>query len=202
MSVQLHCTDGKKCTVARETDIQSLQFKITNRCIPFKENLYLWGKESSDKCRLCNEIDTIEHFFAQCSYDRVFWQGVSKLIQRALDDNIKLYDLDIIFRLSGEEDIFRIINFCILYGKKYIFGCRINENIVLIDRFNSKLKNRLEVEIYIIDSCCIRLNTKKSCRWNCTTACALNPLLNLNMVTKFDDRKKCLSIVSLVLNLL
>ena len=27
----------------------------------------------------------------------------------------------------------------------------------------SKLKNRLEVEIYIIDSCGIRLNTKKHC---------------------------------------
>ena len=122
---------------------------------------YLWGKESSDKCGLCNEIDTIEHFFAQCSYNRVFWQGVSTLVQRALDINIKLYDLDIIFGLPGEEDVFQIINFCILYGKKYIFDCRINDNIASIDRFESKLKNRLEVEIYIIDSCGIRLNTKK-----------------------------------------
>ena len=71
-------------------DVQSLQFKIINRYIPCKENLYLWGKESSDKCCLCNELDTIEHFFAQCSYNRVFWQGVSKLVQRALDINIKL----------------------------------------------------------------------------------------------------------------
>ena len=91
----------------------------------------------------------------------MFWQGVSKLVQWALDINIKLYNLDIIFGLPGEEDIFRIINFCILYGKKYIIDCRINDNIVSIDRFKSKLKNRLEVEIYIIDSCGIRLNTKK-----------------------------------------
>ena len=34
--------------VARETNVQSLQFKIINRYIPCKENLYLWGKESSD----------------------------------------------------------------------------------------------------------------------------------------------------------
>ena len=65
--------------VARETDVQSLQFKKTNRYIPCKENLYLWGKESSDKCCLCNEIDIIEHFFAQCPYNRVFCQDVSKL---------------------------------------------------------------------------------------------------------------------------
>ena len=29
----------------------------------------------------------------------------------ALDINIKLYDLDIIFGLPGEEDVFQIINF-------------------------------------------------------------------------------------------
>ena len=91
----------------------------------------------------------------------MFWQGVSTLVQWALDINIKLYDLDIIFGLPGEEDVFQIINFCILCGKKYIFDCRTNDNIVSIDRFKSKLKNRLEVEIYIIDSCGIRLNTKK-----------------------------------------
>ena len=103
----------------------------------------------------------IEHFFAQCSYNRVFRQDVAKLVQRALDINIKLYDLEIIFGLPGEEDIFWIINFCILYGKKYICDCRINDNIVSIHSFKSKLKNRLEVEMYIIDSCGIRLNTKK-----------------------------------------
>ena len=55
----LNCGDNKSDV---QTDVQSLQFKIINRYIPCKENLYLWGKESSDKCGLCNEIDTI-HFF-------------------------------------------------------------------------------------------------------------------------------------------
>ena len=39
----------------------------------------------------------------------MFWQGVSTLVQWALDINIKLYDLDIIFGLPGEEDVFQII---------------------------------------------------------------------------------------------
>ena len=106
---------------------------------------------------ICSKEDLANEFGIHI----VFWQGVSTLVQRALDINIKLYDLDIIFGLPGEDDVFQIINFCILYGKKYIFDCRINDNIVSIDRFESKLKNKLEVEIYIIDSCGIRLNTKK-----------------------------------------
>ena len=68
-------------------------------------------QESSDKCRLCNEIYTIEHFFIQCSYNRIFGQEVSKLMHSALNINIRLYDLDIIFGLPCEEDIFTIINF-------------------------------------------------------------------------------------------
>ena len=75
--------------VARETEVQSLQFKIFNRYIPCKENLYLWRKESSDICRVCNKTETTEHFLVQCSYNRVFWQDVSKRIQRALDINIR-----------------------------------------------------------------------------------------------------------------
>ena len=55
--------------------------------------------------------------------------------------------------------LFSIINVCILYGNKHIFDCQINEEIVSIDMFTSKLKNRLEVKIYIIDSHDIRLNT-------------------------------------------
>ena len=30
--------------ITREIDVQSLQFKIINRYIPCKENLYLWAK--------------------------------------------------------------------------------------------------------------------------------------------------------------
>ena len=48
--------------VARATDVQSLQFRIIDRYIPCKENLYLWGKESSAKCHFCNEIILLNIF--------------------------------------------------------------------------------------------------------------------------------------------
>ena len=100
------------------------------------------GEKSADHRRIYNPCDV-------------------PIIQRDLDFDIRLYGLNIIFGLPGEEDIFWIINFCILYGKNLTFDCRINENIVSANRFKSKLKNRLEVEIYITCSCGIRLNTEK-----------------------------------------
>ena len=141
--------------------MHSLQYKIINRYIPCKVNLQRWGKSSLDKCRLCDEVDTIEHFFSQCTYNELFWQNVSKLIQKAFDINIRLYDLDILFGIRFEEDMFIIINFCILYGKKYIYDCQINEETVSIDRFKTKLKNTLEVEICIMNSNNICLDVKK-----------------------------------------
>ena len=82
-------------------------------------------------------------------------------LNRAFDINIRLYDLDILFGIPFEEDMFIIINFCILYGKKYIYDCQINDETVSIDRFKTKLKNRLEVEIYIMDSNNLCLDVKK-----------------------------------------
>ena len=124
-------------------------------------NLQRWGKSSLDKCHLCDEVDTTEHFFSQCTHNELFWQDVSKLIQKAFDINIRLYDLDILFGIPFEEDIFIIINFCILYGKKYIYDCQIKEETVSIDRFKTKLKNRLEVEIYIMDNNNLCLDVNK-----------------------------------------
>ena len=67
-----------KRQLTTERDIHSLQYKIINcnRYIPCKVNLQLWGKSSSDKCHLCDEVDTIEHFFSQCTYNELFWQDV------------------------------------------------------------------------------------------------------------------------------
>ena len=71
--------------VARETNLQSLQYQIINRYIPCYANLKLWGKESSNKCPLCNEVDTIEHFFFQCLSVDCIWTFLKKLFQITYD---------------------------------------------------------------------------------------------------------------------
>ena len=74
----------------------------------WKEMYYYARKNSLDKCRLCDAVETIEHCFYQCTYNKFFWQEVSKFVQKALDINIWLYDLDILFRVLFEEDMFII----------------------------------------------------------------------------------------------
>ena len=112
-------------------------------------NLQLWGKNSSDKCRLCNEEDIMEHFFSQCTYNKLFWQNVSKLIQKAFDINIRLNDLDILFGIPFDEDMFIIIKF-LFFTWKEIHDCQINEESVFIDRFNLKQNLRIDLKLTFI----------------------------------------------------
>ena len=100
----------------------------------------------SDECRLCDGVDTVEHCF-----NKLFWQEISKLISKAVDINIRFYDSGILFGIPFEEDMFTVINFYILYGQKY-YHCQINDESVSIDRFKTKLNNRPEIEIYIMDN--------------------------------------------------
>ena len=49
--------------VARETNLQSLQYQVLNRYIPCKNFLNMWGKEESNKCSTCDKIEDLEHYF-------------------------------------------------------------------------------------------------------------------------------------------
>ena len=51
-------------------------------------------------------------------------------MQSAFDSSIRLNDLDSLFGIPFEKDMYIIINLFILCGKKYINGRQINEGIV------------------------------------------------------------------------
>ena len=59
---------------ARETALQSFQYKIINRFLPCKEALKLWKKEETDHCTTCSMVDTIEHYLYECNVVKHFWQ--------------------------------------------------------------------------------------------------------------------------------
>ena len=138
------------CKVARETDLHSLQYQLINRYTPCNVNLQLWGKEMSDQCPRCGHIDTIEHYFFECIDNRTFWSELSTFIQTTYEVNIELHLLDVLFGIPFDDVLFTIINFCVLYGKKYIYRCRINDDNVNTKIFVKKLRNRLEIEIQLL----------------------------------------------------
>ena len=60
-------------SISKEPHLQTFQYKVLNRSINCRYNLYKWHILSSSKCCYCSDIDMIEHHF----YYTVLSQKVS-----------------------------------------------------------------------------------------------------------------------------
>lgn len=137
---------------ARETALQSFQYKILHRFIPCKYNLKKWNKEDSDECKWCNDIETIEHFIFSCPHIRIFWNELFTWWHQITLTNIQLECMDIIFGINNPEhdNVLNALNFCILYGKYYIYRNNLNNNLVSFKFFKQELNMRLKLERSIL----------------------------------------------------
>ena len=58
--------------ISKEPYLQSFQYKILNRTVNCRYNLYKWNKISCDKCLYCSNTDTVEYHFYYCSVSTNF----------------------------------------------------------------------------------------------------------------------------------
>lgn len=137
--------------VARETSLQSMQYRIINRYIPCRKNLFKWKKVENEKCPFCDQVDNIEHYFYECKQTKPLWRNLFDLWITVYQTNIPLTILDIIFGLENinEDPLIDFINFCILLMKKYIFDTKLAEKNCNFKSFINILKKRTEMEKYL-----------------------------------------------------
>ena len=140
--------------VARETFLQSFQYQVINRYLPCNALLFKWSKSPSDKCTQCNECDTIEHFLYECTSVFPFWNSFNIWWHNVYQVYIQLTTFDIIFGLPNENKdmVIDVLNYCILFAKHYVYYRKINDFEISFALFLKRLKNRIEVERYIIVS--------------------------------------------------
>ena len=77
--------------VARETKIQTLQYKIIHRIISCKKWLFTLKVSDSPNCDSCGEVDDIIHYFVKCNGLNSFWNGLEKWIRSNIDPDMSLY---------------------------------------------------------------------------------------------------------------
>ena len=63
---------------ARETKLQSLQYRIIHRIFPCKKWLYIHKVAESPTCNLCNTIEDIVHCLVDCIRVKEFWIDLQK----------------------------------------------------------------------------------------------------------------------------
>ena len=140
--------------VARETYLQSFNYKVLNRFIACKSNLHKWNKSPSPSCVDCGELDTVEHHLFECNHLQHFWQQLFNWLSVKTSLRIHLSVTDIIFGIYNDtnDNLLQVYNFCILLAKDYVYNCKINARIVSFKEYTSKLMFRLEIEKHIATS--------------------------------------------------
>lgn len=135
--------------VTRDTNVQSLQYRILHRIYPCNYWLSKWNENIQSKCDYCNEIDYLEHYFFSCESLDMFWKSLRRWWLISLQCTFDLTEQNIIFGVLNayDDDIIHMINYCILYAKFYITRCRRNNQEICLYDFLRYIKNKLEIEI-------------------------------------------------------
>ena len=133
----------------RDTKIQTFQYKLLNNILPCRATLYVWKLTDNDKCQYCNSYDGLSHYFYECKVTKPFWKQLENWIYHVSSIKVPLSKVDIIFSIPFDDDDFlHSLNFIVMYGKCYIYKCKLeNNNIFLLD-FLVDLKNILVIEKY------------------------------------------------------
>ena len=134
--------------ICDETLLQTFQYKILHRFFPCN---YMLSKWYSDKLEICDYCmltsDTLEHYFFYCKEVYVFWAALYKWWRRIYGFVFPVSVEDIIFGIYNPNNDHNIntLNYCILYGKYYIYCTKINCDKIFLFKFLQLLKNKLDV---------------------------------------------------------
>lgn len=69
----------------RETKLQSFQVKLLHRILPCGTYLKQIRINTSDKCTICNQKDSLAHFFSECENVAAFWKQLDNWFNRVED---------------------------------------------------------------------------------------------------------------------
>ncbi len=110
---------------ARGTRIQTCKYRLIHRILPCNERLFKFTVKPSSTYELCIDSDSLIHFlFINCEKIKGFWDSwaiwwLNLTGYNILDDEFLIECL--LFGFPGNSNNARIINFCTLYIKYFIY---------------------------------------------------------------------------------
>ena len=105
------------------SDESALQFKILHNFYPTNILLNRMKVSDSEKCKECNVVDFIEHFFVHCSLVGPLWHHIAQLAFIETKCKIQLNEITILFGIIKDDfphlsqNVINVYNWYILLGK-------------------------------------------------------------------------------------
>ena len=69
---------SKKVYNEKETKLKEFNFKLLHGILPCNKNLRNWRVKDSDKCDVCENIQSIEHLLFECQYVQPLWDRINQ----------------------------------------------------------------------------------------------------------------------------
>ena len=140
--------------VAFEPYVQAFQFKVLNSILYTNSKLHKIGYISDNLCSFCKrESETIQHLFYNCSYSITFWKDFELYYLSLTKQQIHLELRDILIGVLTPEC--PLLNYLLLIGKIYLWGCRRNNELPNIGGYKFKVSLKYDTEKFI----CTKNNT-------------------------------------------
>ncbi len=146
----------------RDIWIQTFQYCLIHRIVPCNEWLFKLTVKPSSTCEHCFHSDSLIHFFINCEKTKAFWDSWATWWLNLTCYNILVNEFLIeclLFGFPGNSNNARLINFCTLYAKYFIYIHQIkgNNNFEFLG-YLTYLKHLLMIEERI----CITKHQEKS----------------------------------------
>ena len=119
--------------ITKEPYLQSFQYKILNRILNNKDNLFKWKITQSNECNICKEVDGVEHHLFYCADSKLFWNRIKEWMISSLRYGFKLTVCELLFGIPNYNCAdTKLLIFLILLGKWYINHCNVKEKPIYI----------------------------------------------------------------------
>jgi len=131
----------------KEARLYVFQFKILHRFLPTAVLLHKYRLLPSPQCTRCyQELDTIEHYFCDCTGVQELWRSIMKLITEKEDMNIVLTHRLKLFGYVQKNPETQKLNFVLLHARYFIYLSKSAQNQSISPlAFTNFLKYRLKV---------------------------------------------------------
>ena len=129
-----------------EAKILALQWKILHRIYPTAILLQKMRVTDSNLCLRCNTLDTIEHFFFDCTIAKTLWNYILTIINGKIGKRINLDKKKVMLGLINENGVKRrdilFINKVILIGKLVISKFKYGKYVNIINLMDNEMRIR------------------------------------------------------------
>ena len=128
-----------------DNKIIDMQFKILHRIIGTNSLLYKMKKETSPNCCFCNMYpESIEHLFFKCMNVKNFWFNLFDIVNRKVDSNTVPTCKSVILCMDTDDQLLKnILNIICLYGKMYIYSCKLQSVTLNVNNFEMYIVRKL-----------------------------------------------------------